>query len=263
MCSGTTKFSTRFDYKNGGCYCRMYQTQGRLSHNHSATRRDTGTDSPRSARILLVNTELLEDDDFPQSIRELANEKWRGKIGMAKPLFGTTATHATVLFHLWGVDEATRFFQSVAENAQILSGNKQVAISVASGQLAWGITDTDDANVEILKGQPVRIVYPDQAENEMGTLFIPNTISIVAGGPHVAAAKRLVEFVLSPPVESSLAQGPSAQIPLNPNVKVPVQVSTPDEIRTVEVDYGEAAESWDAAAPVLRDIFFNISDRPN
>src|SRR5262249_15684243 len=39
------------------------------------------------ARILLVNKKLTADNK-PKSIFDLADPKWRGHIGMAKPLFG-------------------------------------------------------------------------------------------------------------------------------------------------------------------------------
>ena len=210
------------------------------------------------ARILIINTDLITAAEFPQSVLELADPKWKGRVGIAKPLFGTTATHATVLFHLWGEDKALEFFQQVKENAQVLSGNKQVALAVAGGQLAWGITDTDDAYVETLKASPITVVYPDQAEGAMGTLLIPNTIAIIAGGPNPERAEQLVEYVLSPAVEQTLAAGPSAQIPLHPLVNAPAHVTRAKELRTVDVDFAAAAESWDEAAPRLRDLFFQV-----
>lgn len=207
------------------------------------------------ARVLLVNTKRLTTADRPTSIRDLIDAKWKGQTGMAKPLFGTTATHATVLFHLWGAEEARSFFQRVADNVQVLSGNKQVAFAVARGQLAWGITDTDDAIIELEKGAPVTIVYPDQATGEMGTLFIPNTVAIIANSPHTEAAEQFVDFVLSPDVEQALAAGPSAQIPLNPALKVETRVATPRDVRPLVVDFGAVVDSWEVAAPVLQEIF--------
>ncbi|MCA9249333.1 MAG: extracellular solute-binding protein, partial [Planctomycetales bacterium] len=147
------------------------------------------------ARVLIVNRDLVAREQFPQSIRDLADPRWRGQVGLAKPLFGTTATHAACLFAVWGDDPAREFFEQLKSNCQILAGNKQVAVSVAAGRLAFGLTDTDDAMVEISRGGPVEIVYPDQQPDAMGTLFIPNTLGLIQGGPHGDDARRLVDFL--------------------------------------------------------------------
>lgn len=211
------------------------------------------------ARILIVNTRLasaLAEADRPRSILDLAAPKFRGKAAMAKPLFGTTATHASCLFAAWGDKKAQGFFRAVRENdVQILSGNKQVALRVGAGQLLFGLTDTDDAIVELEKGSPVAIVYPDQGEGELGTLFIPNTLAILKGCPHPEAARRLVDYLLSPEVETRLANGPSAQIPLNRDVSAPLRVKGPSQVNAMKVDFDAAAEKWDAAAKFLRDEF--------
>jgi iron(III) transport system substrate-binding protein len=208
------------------------------------------------ARILVVNTDLVPEPQRPRSIRDLADPKWRGRAAMAKPLFGTTATQAACLFAYWGDRKAEEFFKALKANqVNVLSGNKQVAIWVSRGQLPFGLTDTDDAIVEKEKGMPVEIVYPDQDEGGLGTLFIPNTLAIIKGGPHPDSARRLVDYLLSPEVEAKLAAGPSAQIPLNPNVKAKLRVQTPQTVKPMQVDFEQAAEKWDAAAEFLRDEF--------
>ena len=208
------------------------------------------------ARVLVVNTKLVRPEDRPRSIHDLAEPKWRGKVAMAKPLFGTTATHAACLFAYWGEEKAKAFFRKLKANQiQIVAGNKQVALSVAAGRAAFGITDTDDAIIEKEKGLPVQIVYPDQGPDGMGTLFIPNTVAIVAGGPNPGAARQLVQYLLSPEVEALLAEGPSAQIPLNPAVEAQVRVETAQTIKAMQVDFEAAARMWDGAARFIRDEF--------
>jgi iron(III) transport system substrate-binding protein len=209
------------------------------------------------ARVLVVNTRLLPTSaERPRSIRDLADPRWRGRAAIAKPLFGSTATHAACLFAAWGAADAEEFFRAVKQNeVQILSGNKQVAMSVAGGQLAFGLTDTDDAIIEREKGLPVEIVYPDQGDGELGTLFIPNAVAVVRGGPHPAEARRLVEYLLSPAVEAKLAAGPSAQIPLNPKTDAAVRVATPRTVKAMAVDWPAAAAAWEPAAQFLRATF--------
>jgi iron(III) transport system substrate-binding protein len=204
------------------------------------------------ARILIVNTQRVAETDRPTSILNLIDPRWRGRIGLAKPLFGTTATHAACLYTIWGDEKARQFFDDLKANeAQILSGNRDVARAVGRGELAFGLTDTDDALVEAAEGSPVAIVYPDRQSDQLGTLFIPNTVALIRGAPHRRQAEALAAFLLSPEVETALAQGPSGQIPLNARLNVPTRVETPRTVHAMKVDFEEAAGRWDEVAADL------------
>jgi iron(III) transport system substrate-binding protein len=208
------------------------------------------------ARILIINTKRVSEADRPRGIADLLDPKWKGKVAIAKPLFGTTATQAACLFAAWGDDKAVRFFRDLKANGvQVLSGNKQVATAVGSGQAAFGLTDTDDAMGEVDAGSPVVIVYPDREPDQLGTLFIPNTLALIKGAPHPEAAAKLADHLLSPEVEAALASGPSAQIPMLKSTKVPSRVETPKTVHAMEVDFEAAARLWDKAAAFLADEF--------
>jgi iron(III) transport system substrate-binding protein len=210
------------------------------------------------ARILIINTDLVPESERPKSIYDLADPKWKGKVGIARPIAGTTASHAAVLFAALGEEKAKEFFQSLKANEiQILSGNKQVATACASGQIAFGLTDTDDAIIEIERAGPVAIVYPDQGEDQLGTLFIPNTLAIIKGCPHPEQARKLVDFLLAPATEAQLALGASAQIPLNPKVTTEPKVKTPKTVKAMQIDFPAAAKAWDAAATFIQDEFLS------
>jgi iron(III) transport system substrate-binding protein len=204
------------------------------------------------ARILLVNTQLVPESARPAGLADLIDPRHKGKIGIAKPLFGTTATQAACLFAAWGEEKASRFFLDLKANGvQVFSGNRQVATAVGSGQIEFGLTDTDDAMGEIEAGSPVAIVYPDRAPGALGTLFIPNTLTMMKGAPHAEAARKLADLIYSPEVEARLAEGPSVQIPLLRSTSKPARVETPATIHSMAVDFREAAKQWDRAAVFL------------
>jgi len=204
------------------------------------------------ARVLIVNTKRVKEADRPRGIEDLLDPKWKGKIGIAKPLFGTTATHAACLFAAWGDEKARGFFRGLKANGvKVLVGNKQVAVAAGSGEILVGLTDTDDAMGEIDAGSPVAIIYPDRRPTDLGTLFIPNTLAIIKGSNHHQAALALAEHLLSPEVEAALAVGPSAQIPLLKSTTVKARVETPKSVHAMEVDFEAASKLWDKTAAFL------------
>ncbi len=208
------------------------------------------------ARVLLVNTEVVPEGDRPKGLADLIEPRWKGRVGIAKPLAGTTATHAACLFAAWGDQKAMAYFRDLKSNGvRVFGGNKDVARAVGSGEIAFGLTDTDDAMGEILAGRPVAIVYPDREPDALGTLFIPNVLAVLKGAPHPRQAEALVDHLLSPEVEATLAEGPSAQIPLLTSSKATARVETPRTVHAMPADFEAAAKLWDRAAGFLEAEF--------
>ena len=207
------------------------------------------------ARVLIVNTGLVAESDRPTSIDDLLDKKWKGKCAIARPLFGTSATHAAVMFDKLGEQEAMDFYRRLGENATVLGGNKQVALKVASGEFAFGLTDTDDAIIEIESARPVAIVFPDQGEDQPGTLFIPNTLCVIKNGPNTDRAKKLVSRLLAADIEQQLSKGASAQIPIANDVEARSRVEPEKELKFMKVDFSAAAKKWDTVAEKLLQIF--------
>ncbi|HEX8201178.1 MAG TPA: extracellular solute-binding protein [Isosphaeraceae bacterium] len=204
------------------------------------------------ARVLLVNTAAVAEPDWPRGLSDLTGPRWRGRVAIAKPLFGTTATHAACLFAAWGQEKAEAFFRALkANDVRVLSGNKQVATAVGAGRVAVGLTDTDDAMGEVAAGSPVAIVYPDREPGQLGTLFIPNTLAVIRGAPHPAEAEALADALLRPEVEAALAAGPGAQIPLLRSTPAAARVETPRTVRAMDIDFEAAARLWDRVAAFL------------
>ena len=207
------------------------------------------------ARVLLVNTKLIPDPaDYPQSVDALTDPKWAQKCAMARPLFGTTATHFAVLRERNGREATLQQLKSIRGNALILSGNKQVALAVAAGTVAWGLTDTDDAIIEKDLGRDVAIVFPDQASDRPGTLRIPNTVAVLKAAPHPVAAGMLVDYLVQPDTEDRLAMGDSSQLPLHRQSKFKPRVLPQQPVRWMRVDFEAAADGWTEWATELREI---------
>jgi iron(III) transport system substrate-binding protein len=206
------------------------------------------------ARVIIYNKKLLKKEETPQSIYDLLNPRFKGKISLANPLFGTTSTHSAALFSYLGEEKAKEFFRQLKENQVILvHGNSIVKDVVADGEALFGLTDTDDANVAIRQGKPVGIIYPDQ--ESMGTLIIPNAVSLIQGAPHPQQARLLIDYILSPAVEEKLAHANSVQMPLRPNLKKPPHVPDIYMLKPMKVNFEDVAQRIEKVSSYLQETF--------
>jgi len=144
----------------------------------------------RSRRIV-INTNKLSLASAPRSLLELTNEMWRGKVALAYPQFGTTATHFHALRQRWGDAAWQAWCRALAANKPFLvDGNSVVVKFVARGDAWIGLTDSDDIADGQREGLPI-VALP--LTDEM--LFIPNTVAVTRDAPHPANAQRLFEYL--------------------------------------------------------------------
>ena len=141
---------------------------------------------------------------------------------MAKPLFGTTRTHYTVLWREWGPARLQEWHR--AKPHREVAGNAAVKDLVANAVCQWGYTDTDDFFEAKDAGRPVTLRPVTLANG--ATICIPNTVMIIRGTPRLAAARQLVDYLLAADTELALARAKSRQIPLGPvdDAQLPAEV---------------------------------------
>ncbi|MCX8061810.1 MAG: extracellular solute-binding protein [Anaerolineales bacterium] len=208
------------------------------------------------ARILLVSTESLQPSQYPDSIFDLLDEKYAAnQVAVANPLFGTTATHAAALYALLGAENAYQFFEALKQRGvQVVDGNSVVRDKVVSGELIFGLTDTDDACAAIQKGASVQIVVPDQGVDAIGTLIIPNTVALIAGASHPEPAKQLMEYLLSVEIEKQLLQTGWINFSLR-HTDIELPCPLPDDIKGMDVEYSQIYAALEKSQTALRELF--------
>jgi len=141
-------------------------------------------------------------DAAPESLLELTNEIWRGKVALAFPQFGTTATHFHALKQRWGEEQWLAWCRALAANKPfIVDGNSVVVKFVARGEVWIGLTDSDDVFAGQREGAPVAML-PITDEQ----LLIPNTVGVIRTAPHPANAQKLFEYLQRREVVEKLVQ---------------------------------------------------------
>jgi iron(III) transport system substrate-binding protein len=191
-------------------------------------------------RVIAYNTKLIEPEEAPQSVFDLADPKWRGQVAMADPRFGSTSFHVAALYATAGDEKMDDFFRRLkANDVRVVDGNSVVRDLVARGDVKVGLTDTDDVNVAIEDGQPIAMVLPDGAG--LGVPVMPNMVSLIANAPHPDEGRQLIDYLLSADVERQLAQSEAVQIPLHAGVQGPKNIPAIETFKPMTLDFTKAA----------------------
>jgi len=132
----------------------------------------------------------------------------------------------------------------------IATSNGDVKKRVSQGEVWCGLTDTDDAFGAMNEGAPVNIVFLDQ--NELGSLIMPNTVSLINNSPNIENGKKMIDYLLSRNTEAKLAKS-CAQMPLHKGVVTPTGVPKLDKIVPMNIDYNKTAKKLEEIQTYLKD----------
>jgi iron(III) transport system substrate-binding protein len=177
----------------------------------------------------------------PFSLSDLTNPVYRGRIALAYPLFGTTATHLLALRPYWGESNWLAWCRGLAANGPFIVDGNSVAVQfVNRGEAALALTDSDDIAAAIREGGRLKAL-PMTPE----TLLIPNTVAVVRNCPHPDAAQKLYEFLQGREVAARLVvagalEGVSA-----------TELSAP----TLRPDWDRLLQDLEPATEKLKQIF--------
>ena len=194
------------------------------------------------ARVLIYNKKNFKNLPVPQSIFDLTQAIYKGKFGIANPLFGTTTFHMAALFSVLGDQKAKALLQAFKQNQIVIAAsNGDIKKRVLNGALACGLTDTDDAFEAQKESNAIGLVFLDQKGNPpLGTLIMPNTVCLIKNSPQPKNGQKLIDYLLRKSTEKKLAES-CAQMPLHKDVTIPKKIPSLDAIVPMSIEYNQVA----------------------
>lgn len=167
--------------------------------------------------VMIVNTEKLAEIGVTvEGYADLLNPALKGKIITADPANSSSAFQCLIgmLYGMGNGDpmkkEAWDFIDGFLKNldGKVASSSSQVYNGVANGEYYVGLSYEDPCvELEAAGALPVKVVYAKE-----GTIFPGQSVQIVKGAPHLEAAQKFVDYVLSEKVQTEVA----AQLNLRP-----------------------------------------------
>ncbi|MCX2720975.1 ABC transporter substrate-binding protein [Roseibium salinum] len=172
--------------------------------------------------------------DAPSCWKDLTDPQYRGLVQMANPTSsGTAFTMLATLVQLLGEEEAFQYLAALAGNIELFTTAGAAPVQAAArGDTGVGISFIHDAVTQKLAGAPLVIVAPCE-----GTGYEIGAVSIVKGTGNLEAARRFVDYSMSPEGQATGHASGQNQIPSNARVALPPSAPDISLIRMVDYDF--------------------------
>ena len=170
------------------------------------------------SRNIMVNTTLVKREEYPTSVFDLTDPKWKGRVAASSLRDGVPIWLASLIL-LKGEAETVSYIETMikANGMKVLSGGSDVANAVSQGEFAAGLVNHYYYVPKKREGAPVDLIYPDQGAGQIGTLVIPLAVAATKYAPRPNVAKAFIDFVLTPEGAAPMMTM-EGEMPLRPDV---------------------------------------------
>lgn len=152
--------------------------------------------------VIIVNTDLLDEDEYPTEWGSLVDPKWKGRfIYAGADVSGSAYTQLANIISIYGEEEGWPLVEKMMANATIAPSSGQVPRGVADGEYAVGFTLEEAANRYVMGDANVDIVYPED-----GVPAIPDGSAMIKNSPNPENAQKFLDFILSKEAQEFLVE---------------------------------------------------------
>lgn len=208
----------------------------------------------RRARVIIYNADLVSQEEFPTSIYDLTDPKWKGQIAAAGSTNGSMQAQIAAMRQLAGEEETETWLNGLITNeVTFFGGHTDVRKAVGAGEFKLGLVNHYYYHLQKAEGSNVGVIYPDQGEGQIGLITNATAAAVVNGAPHAAAAQAFLDFLVSEEGQKLFAEQ-NYEYPLLPGVALHSDVQPLDSFRLADVDVVKAAEDFDATFDLMETV---------
>lgn len=185
------------------------------------------------ARVLVYSTALVKPEELPDKLEDLADPKWKGKIGWA-PANSSLRAHLSYLRHRWG-DERTRDWMQrlLANEPKAFPKNSPQITAVIAGEIHIGWVNHYYLHRQ--RGDVPARNYSFAIDGDPGNVLMVSGLGIRKGSVRRTEALKLIAFLLSEAGQSHFANH-NFEYPTVPGAPTHPSVPPVAELRLAEVD---------------------------
>ena len=190
-------------------------------------------------RVLVYNTDLVDDGDLPGSVFDLTDETFRGRVGIA-PGNASFIDFVTAMRAAEGDERTAEWLRGMNDNdSREYANNGAIVDAVASGELEMGLVNhyyNERQKAEDASSPSANHLF---ADGDLGSLILTTGIGVLGSSDKQDDAHRLIEFLLNDESQTFFSEE-TFEYPLARGVAPAVEDLPPlDDIAAPQVDLSE------------------------
>ncbi len=149
------------------------------------------------ARTVVYNTDVLSEADIPDSLLDLTDPEWRGRIAWA-PTNASLQDHITAMRFILGEDETRVWLEGIMANDPVVfENNGAILDGVAAGEADVGLTNHYYLYPRLAEQPDLNLANKFYPDGDVGALVNIAGAGALATSDQPAAAVELLRFLLS------------------------------------------------------------------
>lgn len=149
------------------------------------------------SRVFVYNTDLVSEDELPETVWDLTNPEWNGRFGVA-PTNGSFVTFVTGMLLTEGEEATREWLEGIAANNPVIfEGNGPIVDAVVAGDLEGGIVNHYYLLQRIAELGDVPAANHFFGEGDPGSMLMATGAGILAASDQLEAAADLIRYLLA------------------------------------------------------------------
>lgn len=201
------------------------------------------------ARVVAYDKEAVEEADVPDTVAEMVDPKWKGKLGVA-PTNASFLAFVTAMRVTDGEDATREWLQKLADNEpKTYAKNGDLLKAVEAGEVELGLINHYYWYAQAAEkgADNLRAQIKFGADGDLAALVNATGVGILTKGEGREDAKKFVEFLLSAEGQKYFAEE-TYEYPLVEGVDGPEGVPPLSSLKVPDVDLSQLGTVEESAA---------------
>lgn len=211
------------------------------------------------ARVIAYNTELVSDDELPQSVLDLTDPRWKGKIGIA-PTNASFQAFVSAMRLALGEEATREWLEGVKANEpKFYEKNSQILEALATGEIELGLVN--HYYLALLRAEQPDAPVENHflSSGDPGALVNVAGVGILASTDEAEAAQRFVDFLLSDEGQRFYAEeAEESEYPLVSGIPAAEGLPPLETLQNPDISLGDLGAELESTLALLNELGYTL-----